>query len=336
MKRPRLNLLLALLIVLAALPPARADASRTFFAMDTVMTVTAPGADEKLLAACEDEVRRLEALFSVTAETSEIARLNETGEATLSDETAQVLRFALEEAELTGGALDVTLYPVVRAWGFTTGDYRVPDDAEIAAQLARVGWTQVGLDGNAARVPEGVMVDLGAVAKGYASDRLAALLRAHGVGSALIDLGGNICCVGAKRDGSAWRIGVRDPKDPAGYIGALAVTDRAVITSGNYERYFTAGDGKTYGHIFDPATGRPAENGLVSATVVGESGLQCDALTTALYVLGPERACALLETLDGVDAVLVDDQDALWVTKGLKNAFTPMGAYAWAKINWIG
>ena len=335
MNKPRFAPLLALILILSTPFAALADASRTFFAMDTVMTVTAPGADDDLLAACEDEVRRLEALFSVTDEGSEIAALNESGQAALSEETARVLGFALEEAELTGGALDVTLYPVVRAWGFTTGDYRVPTDAELDALRARVGWAQVQLDNNTARVPEGVMVDLGAVAKGYASDRLAALLRERGALSALIDLGGNIYCVGAKPDGSPWRIGVRDPKDPAGYVGALSVTDRAVITSGSYERYFTAEDGTVYGHIFDPATGRPAENGVISATVVGASGLECDALTTALYVMGIERATALLQSLDGVEAVLVDDQGALWITGGLKSAFTPMGAYAWAKINWI-
>ena len=335
MNKPRFAPLLALILILSTPLAALADASRTFFAMDTVMTVTAPGADDDLLAACEDEVRQLEALFSVTDEGSEIAALNESGQAALSEETARVLGFALEEAELTGGALDVTLYPVVRAWGFTTGDYRVPTDAELDALRARVGWAQVQLDNNTARVPEGVMVDLGAVAKGYASDRLASLLREKGTSSALIDLGGNIYCVGAKPDGSPWRIGVRDPKDPAGYVGALSVIDRAVITSGCYERYFTAEDGTVFGHIFDPVTGRPAENGVISATVVGASGLECDALTTALYVMGIERATALLQSLDGVEAILVDDQGALWITGGLKSAFTPMGAYAWAKINWI-
>ena len=337
MKYLRQTAALLLALSLALLPgcAVRADASRTFFAMDTVMTVTAPGGSEALLADCEAEVRRLEALFSVTDEQSEIARLNQAGEAALSEETASVLRFALDTAALTGGALDVTLYPVVRAWGFTTGDYRVPGDEELAALLARVGWRQVALEGAAARLPEGVMVDLGAVAKGYASDRLAALLREGGVQSALIDLGGNICCVGAKRDGRPWRIGVRDPKNPERYVGALAVKDRAVITSGSYERFFTGEDGTVYGHIFDPATGRPADSGVISATVVGESGMQCDALTTALYVMGVERACALLQTLPAVDALLVDEDGALWITMGLKDAFTPMDAYAQATINWI-
>ena len=322
MKRPRLNLLLALLIVLAALPPARADASRTFFAMDTVMTVTAPGADEKLLAACEDEVRRLEALFSVTAETSEIARLNETGEATLSDETAQVLRFALEEAELTGGALDVTLYPVVRAWGFTTGDYRVPDDAEIAAQLARVGWTQVGLDGNVARVPEGVMVDLGAVAKGYASDRLAALLRAHGVGSALIDLGGNICCVGAKRDGSAWRIGVQDPANAEKLLGTITVdSGTAIATSGDYQRYYEV-NGIRYHHILDPRTGWPARQAH-AVTVVTRSATLSDYYSTMLFVMPREKALEFAEATPDLDIIYEALDGTVSVSSGLKDRFTP-------------
>ncbi|MBO4884677.1 MAG: FAD:protein FMN transferase, partial [Clostridia bacterium] len=257
------------------------------------------------------------------------------GAAALSEETAAVLRFALDMGEKTGGALDVTLYPVVRAWGFTTGDYRVPGDDEITALLENVDWGRVALDGAEARLPEGAMVDLGAVVKGYASDRLAELLREGGAGSALIDLGGNIYCVGAKQNGSAWRIGIRDPKDETGYVGALSVTDRAVVTSGSYERFFTAENGAVYGHIFDPATGRPADSGLVSATVVGESGMLCDALTTALYVLGAEKAGALLKTIDGVDAVLVDEDGAVWITRGLKDSFTPMGAYAWATIRYL-
>ncbi len=297
------------------------------------MTVTVPDANAALLPACEEEIRRLEALFSVTDEESEIARLNEAGGAALSGETAKVLRFALDMAENTGGALDVTLYPVVRAWGFTTGDYRVPEDGELAALTALVDWRQVTLEGEEARLPQGVMVDLGAVVKGYASDRLAALLREGGAGSALIDLGGNICCVGAKQNGKAWRIGVRDPKDESGFVGALEVTDRAVVTSGSYERFFTGEDGTVYGHIFDPATGRPADSGLLSVTVVGESGMLCDALSTALYVMGVEKAGELLKTIDGAEALLVDEDGAIWITRGLKDAFTPMGAYAWAAIN---
>ncbi len=324
------------LLALALFPSALAEAPRTFFAMDTAMSVSAPTADAALLDACEREIYRLEALFSVTDPDSEIARLNAEGSAALSPDTERVLRFALETAEITGGALDVTLYPVVRAWGFTTGEYRVPADAEIAALLENVDWRQVSLSEAAAALPEGVMADLGALAKGYASDRLVEILTEGGVDSALIDLGGNIWCVGEKPDGSAWRIGIRDPLDPASVVGSLSVRGAAVITSGSYERCFVADDGAVYGHIFDPMTGRPAESGLISVTVTGASGLQCDALSTALYVMGAERAAALLPDLDGVEAVLVDSGGALWVTSGLKDSFTPMYAYQTAEIHWIG
>ena len=328
--------LLALIAALALCPAALAAPPRTFFAMDTVMTVSADAADAALLADCEAEAHRLEALLSVTDPGSEIARLNADGRAALSKDARAVLDYALRVAAQTDGALDVTMYPVVRAWGFTTGDYRVPGDDEIAALLKRVGWQKIALDDDGAAVPEGTMVDLGAVAKGYASDRMAALLRAGGVTSALIDLGGNIYCVGAKADGSDWRVGVRDPMQPSQYVGAIACRDCAVITSGCYERFFTGADGTVYGHIFDPATGRPADSGLASVTVVGPLGTQCDALSTALFVMGAARAGELLKTLDGVEALLVGADGALWITEGLRGRFTPMGDYQSAQIHWMG
>ena len=318
--------------------PAAGDTleeSRTFFAMDTVMTVTAEGATRSVMDACEAEVARLEGLFSVTRPDSEIAKLNAEGRAALSEDAQAVLSCALETAELTDGALDVTLYPVVRAWGFTTGDYRVPSDEEISELLGRVDWRRVTLEDGEAALPEGAMADLGAVAKGYASDRLAALLREAGLGSALIDLGGNVVCVGAKPDGSPWRIGIRDPEDPDSLLGLVAVSDRAVVTSGCYERFFTGEDGAVYGHIFDPATGRPAESGLSSVTVISSSGLRCDALTTALYVLGAERSADVLARLDGVEAVLASEDGELWITPGLRDIFTARGRWESAPIHWL-
>lgn len=327
------------LALLLACVPALAAGQRTFFAMDTVMTVSADGADRKMLDACEAEVQRLEGMMSVTNPSSEIARLNEQGRAELSDEAALVLGCGLDVAAITG-TLDVTLYPVVRAWGFTTGDYRVPGDDEIRALLSEVDWRRVSLEGNTASIPGGFMVDLGALAKGYTSDRLAAILRNGGVESALIDLGGNIYALGEKPDGSAWRIGIRDPEDGAEYVGAVAVRDCAVVTSGSYERNFTGPDGRVYGHIFDPATGRPAESGLLSATIVGPCGLHCDAFSTALYVMGPEKAAALLPGLKGdsgydIQAVLVDENHELWISEGLRDSFTPHGRYKKAKIHWM-
>lgn len=296
-------------------------AERTFFAMDTVMNVRIYG-DEALLDAAEGRVRELESLWSVTDEHSEIYALNRDGSAALSGDAAGLLANALELCERTGGALDVTIYPVVRAWGFTTGDYAVPDAGTIAELLARVDYAQVALDEAAgtAALPHGVEVDLGSVAKGYTGDALAALLKAHRVESAMLDLGGNIQAVGARPDGSPWRVGVRDPEGDE-LLGVVEVIDRAAVTSGGYERYFEQ-DGVRYWHIIDPATGAPARGGLQSVTVIGESGLLCDALSTALFVMGLDRALEHWREYRDFEAVFVCGDGSVTVTAGLEDSFT--------------
>ena len=171
-----------------------------------------------------------------------------------------------------------------------------------------------------ASLPDGVEVDLGSVAKGYAGDVLTGLLKANGVKSALLDLGGNIQTVGTKPDGSSWRIGVRDPEDENGYIGVVSVSDKAVVTSGGYERYFEQ-DGVRYWHILDPETGAPARSGLASVTVVGDSGLLCDALSTALFVMGLDRALEHWRTYRDFEAVFVCEDGSVTVTAGLEDSF---------------
>lgn len=286
---------LAGLLLLAGCAPAPTQAvptaERTFFAMDTVMTLRLyEGGDEALLDEAEDRVRELEALWSVTDETSEIYALNHTGAAQLSPETADLLDTALGMCRRTDGALDISIYPVLRCWGFTTGEYAVPDDETIAGLLSMVDYTQVSQEGTAAALPDGMEIDLGSVAKGSAGWRLAHLLKKNGVASATLDLGGNIQTVGAKPDGSPWRIGIRDPEGD-GSLGVVEVVDKAVVTSGGYERYFEE-DGVRYWHILDPKTGKPARNGLASVTVIGDDGVLCDALSTALFVMGKEKAVA--------------------------------------------
>lgn len=325
---------LCLFLIFAVMLPARAEGGRTFFAMDTVMTISAPSASEKLLDLCEARIMELEALWATTDATSEVARLNRGETVALSKDTEALLGFALDMAAETGGALDITLYPVIRAWGFTTGAYRVPDEAEISRLLEHVGYEAVSFDPAGMRLPEGMMIDLGSVAKGYASDVLAEMLRADGVDSALIDLGGNLYCLGGKPDGSDWRVGIRDPRG-SGCIAAISARDCAVVTSGNYERYFDAPDGTRYGHIFDPATGTPVENGLLSVTVIGTSGRLCDALSTALFVMGPERSKEYLASHGEVSAILLRDDGSWIVSAALRDDFAPMGVYKGAGIEWI-
>lgn len=305
---------------------ALAEESRQFFAMDTLMTVTVYDGDSEALSDCQARVEQLEALLSVTNPDSEVGRLNQSGRVVASEDTLSLLRFVLAMSGRTSGAVDPTVYPLVRAWGFTTGSYRVPGDEELAELLPLVGYAQVKLDEDSGEItlPEGAAIDLGSVAKGYAADQLAELLKQRGVTTALMDLGGNVHCVGSKADGQPWRVGIRDPLGD-GYVGAVTVTDCAVVTSGCYERYFEQ-DGVVYGHIIDPQTGRPVENGVQSVTVVSDSGLRSDALSTALFVMGADRAAELWRQSDDFEAVIVTEEGA-YVTAGLADRFQPMGRF---------
>ena len=301
----------------------------TIFAMDTVMTLTVYG-DEALLTEAENSIHALESRLSVTDPDSEIYAVNRDGAGAVSEDTEELLSRALALCAETGGALDISIYPVSLAWGFTTGDYAVPDPETLSALLERVDYTRVALDGSAVTLAPGMEIDLGSVAKGYTGDRVLAQLRAAGVQSALLDLGGNVQTLGTKPDGSLWRVGVRDPAGE-GMVGVVELADKAVITSGGYERCFER-DGELYWHILDPSTGCPARNGLISVTVIGDEGALCDGLSTALFVLGPERAAEFWREHGGFELVLVDEAGDLLVTEGLEDSFTPMGDYRGAEL----
>ena len=305
--------------------PVQEENSISFLAMDTYMTVRAWGADDDQLGAVRDAVYELDELLSVTAETSEIARLNAGDTVTLSEQTRTLLEKALQLCEKTDGALDISLYPVVKAWGFTTSEYRIPHETEINELLQNVGYRRIGLSGSGAILPEGMEIDLGSIAKGYAGDLIASMLREDGVTSAILDLGGNIHTVGAKPDGSPWRVGVRDPQSD-GYLGVLSVEDKAVVTSGGYIRYFVGEDGETYWHIIDPATGYPAKNGLISVTIVGDEGAVCDGLSTSLFVMGLDKATDYWRQNGGFEAVFITDDGQVYVTAGLQDTYEPRGA----------
>lgn len=306
------------------------SASSQIFVMDTVVTLTVYAGDEETAQDQVDQAAQalyhLEDLWSVTDEGSEVWALNHGGGAwvDLSPETVELLSQALALCALTDGALDITSYPAVRAWGFTTGEYRMPGEAERAALAADIDYTQVELDreNSRARLPEGMELDLGAVAKGYAGALLARQLEEAGVTSALLNLGGNVQTVGEKPGGAPWEVGVRDPAaQEAENLAALSVAGLAVVTSGNYQRYFER-DGQRYWHIMDPDTAAPARTGLDSVTVVGEDGLVCDGLATALFVLGEERGAQLWRDHPELDVQIlwVREDGSLAMTQGLEDS----------------
>ena len=299
----------------------------TFFAMDTVMDFTIYG-ESGLIDQSESLIASLESLVSVTDANSELYAINQTGSGTLTGKASSLMEQALEICRRTDGALDLSIYPIVRAWGFTTGSYQVPDEAEIQALLPLVDYRKIQYDAADGDVtlPEGMEIDLGSVAKGYAGQLVAQMLREHGVQSALLNLGGNVQTVGAKPDGSPWQIGIKDPQGEDAMM-VLSVEDQAVVTSGGYERYFEQ-DGQTYWHIMDPSTGHPADSGLISVTIVGNEGVVCDGLSTALFVMGLEKAADLWAQSDDFEAVFVTASGEVYITEGLRDRFALTEQYA--------
>lgn len=298
--------------------------SKTVFAMDTVMELSVYGVED-MLAGAENIITDTENQLSVTQPDSEIYRLNEEGQGKVSKNTYALLDQALELCMLTDGALDISIYPVVKAWGFTTGEHRVPDANELNTLLQSVDYSKIELrDGNAVLLGEHMQIDLGSVAKGWLGDAILDYFRSNGVESAMINLGGNVQALGAKPDGSLWRVAITDPSKE-GYAGVVEIKDRAVITSGGYERYFEQ-DGVRYHHIIDPSTGYPADGGLLSVTIIGESGVTCDALSTALFVMGFDKATNFWKQNNGFEAIFITD-NGICITEGLTSVFSSLGKY---------
>lgn len=245
------------------------SATRKLFAMDTYMEITAYGRkSEEAVAAAVTEIERLDALLSTGSETSEITMLNRNKEAVVSEDSAYLLKRSMELWESTEGAFDITIYPVMKAWGFAGETFQVPEENELGNLLTYVDASRIAFDGEKNKVvlPEQVEIDFGGIAKGYTSARVAQIMKEYHIKSAKLNLGGNVQTVGEKTDGSAWRIAIKSPDDTFPYLGVISVKDKAVITSGGYERYFEE-NGIIYHHIIDPKTGRPAQSGLCSITL---------------------------------------------------------------------
>lgn len=324
---------LALAVTLASCSspaPTNTDNSphtRDVFAMDTYMSMKAYGENgEKALSEAEEYIKKLESDLSATSPDSCISRVNsaDSKPTEITDEAAEIIAKALEIGKKTNGALDITLYPMLKEWGFTTGEYQIPKTEAISRILRNTGFERVQLSGNAVTVPDGFQIDLGALAKGFTSDKIMDIMRKNDVSSAIVSLGGNVQAVGTKPDGSQWKVAVRDPFAPDTDMCVVEIGSKAVITSGNYERFFTGSDGKNYWHILDPSDGFPADNGLVSVTVIGDSGLECDALSTALFVLGDGKAQDYWDANQGFDMILVTDDKRIVCTDGIADSFTNM------------
>jgi thiamine biosynthesis lipoprotein len=247
------------------------------------------------------------------------------GPVKVSAELIAVLDRALYYAEISGGAFDPTVGPLVKLWGIGTETPRIPGGDEIEAALALVDWRDVRVNHEEETVflaRPGMTLDLGAIAKGYAADEAAALIKKAGLRRGIIDLGGNILTLGTRQGDQPWRIGIQTPDQERGeYLGVLAVRDKSVVTSGVYERFFEE-EGRRYHHILSTSDGYPVENGLLSVTIVADWSIDADGLSTSVFALGYEKGRALVESLPGVEAIFVSRDRVVRGTPGAMAAFS--------------
>ena len=319
-------LMISGIILLSACDTARPDAL-SFEAMDTVMSLTVYGGGEDICGRLKSRIDELDSLFDATDENSEIYRLNTDKTAEVSPDTAELLNLSLSLCERLGGYFDITVYPAVLEWGFTTGEYRVPDDDALSRLSDKIDYRSVTSNQNRFTIPDGTMIDLGAVAKGRAADECIDILKESGASGAVLNLGGTIGLYREKPDGSPFKVGVADPMNSAGYFGYLSCGEGVLATSGGYERYFTAADGTTYIHILDPSTAKPVDNGLQSVTVFSDSGSAADAMSTALFVMGLDKAEEYYRQNGGFDFIILTDGGDLYITDGIYDSFTLAEGY---------
>ena len=295
----------ALLIIPCGCAQNEKPESVSFQAMDTFMKLDVYG-DRSAAEKIKNQITKLDSLLSPTDEKSDIFMLK---------------KKSLEICEQTVGALDVTIYPIVREWGFISGKYKIPDKSVLSGLLKKVSYKNATVSGNEITLKNGAELDLGATAKGFAADKAVEILKSSGSKSAILNLGGTIAAYGKKPDGSPWRVGIADPENTAEYIGYVQCSDKIVATSGSYERYFKGSDGKIYSHIIDPRNGYPVDNGIKSVTIVSENGLKSDCLSTALFVMGKDKAVDYLRKNKNFEYVILTDNEA-FVSEGLKDSFT--------------
>ncbi|MBR4109597.1 MAG: FAD:protein FMN transferase [Oscillospiraceae bacterium] len=271
---------------------------KTVFAMDTVMDLQIWGADAEAAAErIASLLTDLDRTWSAAKEESLIGQLNRGKDIALTEEQSQLLTRVQQLSEHTSGAFDPQMLSVSRAWGFYEKEYRIPTEEEISLALSDPKW------------------DLGAALKGYAGDRAVALLENSNVDCAILNLGGNIQTYGQKADKTPWQIGIQNPGG-SDYVGILSVVGTcAVVTSGDYQRYFEK-DGIRYHHIMDPETGCPADSGLASVTVICRNGLTADALSTALFVMGLEKGTELWRQSNDFEAVFITTEGEIYATAG--------------------
>ena len=308
--------------------------SATAIKLNTAVTVTIyDSQDRELLTECMNLCDKYEKIFSRTASDSELYQLNHR-ELTpvagtedtfqVSNPLAELIRKGLYYSELSEGAFDIAIEPLTSLWDFTAEDPQVPEDRLIQEALTKCDYHNVSVSDNNEVIlkTEDTAIELGAIAKGYIADRLKDYLISQGVKSAIINLGGNVLCIGGKPDDSSFKIGIQKPfADRSETIAVMDIKDKSVVSSGVYERCFEQ-DGTLYHHLLNPRTGYPYDNGLIAVTIISDESVDGDALSTTCFALGLEDGMKLAESLDNVQAFFVTSDYEIHYTKDFQKKIT--------------
>lgn len=315
------------IVLLTACTPKDESVQKTTYALGTIIdfNITAGGSEEvvdQMIA----ELNRIEAKMSVNIEESEIMALNQMAGVEsfeVSKELYDLIETSIYYGRVSSGGFDISLGPIIDLWGIGTEAERVPESSEIEPLLGLVGYNKIQLlDNNHIYLEEGMKLDLGGIAKGYAADQLVAIAKEGGITSGFINLGGNVVVIGEKEVDTPFNIGVQNPFDGRNaYIGFVSVSDMTVVTSGDYERYFDF-EGVRYHHLFDSITGYPSQSDVNGVSIVADSSMDADALSTAVFVLGVEEGIRLIEEMSGVECVVITVDNNLYMTDGFREVFT--------------
>lgn len=285
---------------------------------------------EEVFSKSFDRLRDIENKMSIRIDSSEITLINQNAgikPVKVSEDTFYIIKEAINVAALSDGAFDPTIGPLVELWNIGFDDAKVPTQDEIDRLLPLIGYQMVSLNEDDKSVfleKKGMMLDLGGIAKGYAADEVAIILKENNIEKAIINLGGNVLTLGTRVDDTKWRIGVQNPEEERGnYVLIVSLDSQSLVTSGPYERYSVV-DGVTYHHILDSRTGYPVKTNLTSASIISSNSMLSDALSTAIYSLGIEKGLDLINSLDDVEALFIDDNRNIYISKGFKDKVIPL------------
>lgn len=328
-----LTITILLIIVLIVFNALRSNTShsiqQTYFYLGTVINITLFDTEDTThLNNISKIVNDLENTLSRNIETSEISNINRLSKNTplkITDDSYILIEKSIEYSELSQGYFDITVNPLVDLWSIGTEDQSVPDINDIEQALSYIDYNNIKLnkeDSSITLLSDDTTLDLGGIGKGYVADKIVEYLRLSSIDNALINLGGNVFALGSSGKNEPWNIGIQHPDfDKSGAIISIQAKDKSIVTSGIYERYFEE-DGKLYHHILDPFTGYPIQNNILSLTIVSDFSIDGDALSTSMFALGKDKALEIISTLDNVEAIIVTNDNNIYLTKGIKDSYS--------------